>query len=579
VSPLTITTAGTYEIAPDWFLELTGAGTQAIITQEIYPADTNAINKPPYALRFDLDGWDSAKLYQRFSGNGAIWASVTTPTQDTAIAASITALAETTPQQLAITYVPSTGTPVPIASDTVGIDVYQVVQGAVTMPVSDNTELNDVAYVDIVITLPPDDTINISNVQVVGQDIPLPITYEQETIERQVDHLFHYYANQLITKPKQTLLTGWNFSLNPFQFNATALTTASSQTQYIADQTIIYQEAASRVQTGKSAFLTARQGLEIKAINGATNNRFALIQYIDPRTCQPYWGKILSSMARVRIYTTHDTQVRIKMRLITSGVVPVPISATQPIASWSANSDPTFAAQWSSVIAPLNDPAYVLLNNDDTTQGIDAFPGFAFDRFNAPANDGANNTMAIVLYTMDDMDQTLGEEDSIVFDSISLVPNLFAVDAPPQTFDECLRECQYYFEKSYESSVLAGTNTLLGAQEVDIPIMSDGSQTQGYRKRIFQRFKQVKRIPPATVAFYTPAGTLNNVSFTVVDAGTTIQAAVNLAISGWTQENISTDSMAYKSNDGSLIYQVASDHLSYEGFLQFHYVIDSRLGI
>jgi hypothetical protein len=571
---LSITSSGTYHIAPGWDLVLTGSGTTTI-TQLIYSGDQNLSGSPvpPYAISIDNNGWSSAILYQRFNGVGAIWS-------NTFVSMSVLARSgDSVARPLTLVYYPnSPGTPVTITSDTLNTGNYEIIQGVIALPVSTNTSLNDVAYVDMQIVLPGTGIVELSDVQVMGQNSQIPLDFSQtpeETPERIKDHLFHYYADELITKPKKSILTGWNFSLNPFQFYPTAMTTATSQTQYICDQTIIHQEAASRVQTGKSEAME-RFGLKIRAINGATNNRFALIQYIDPKTCRPYWGKILSSLAKARIFTTHGTQVRIKMRLITSANLPATISNTEPISSWPANSDPIFSGAWSALV-PLNDPAYILPNAYDTSQGEEAYEGFSFDQFQLTACSGVNNTIGIVIYTMDEMDDSSGTEDYIVFDSVSLVDNKFAVAAEPQTFDEALRECQYFYEKSYDNGSLAGTDTTNGLRYF-LQLAESSSPINAIPRSFNIEFNTIKRTSTPTILLYSKTGAVNNVSVTISNGGSTGSFS-DVSTGAWTLSWIGEKSSVWIPNSVTTIDSLAQVSNSPEAFLGLHYVIDSRLGI
>src|SRR6185503_13426359 len=89
-SPLSITAAGTYEIAPGWFLDLTGAGT-ATLEQTPLNSSVTTINptNAPYALHIVLTGWGAASLRQRFQQNGMLWASTSSVSKY--VASSITA--------------------------------------------------------------------------------------------------------------------------------------------------------------------------------------------------------------------------------------------------------------------------------------------------------------------------------------------------------------------------------------------------------------------------------------------------------------------------------------------------------
>ena len=80
----------------------------------------------------------------------------------------------------------------------------------------------------------------------------------------------------------------------------------------------------------------------------------------------------------------------------------------------------------------------------------------AFNRISVnPNTTDTNVTVGVMLYTVGVLNNT-SVQDSIQIESISFIPNDFALDATPQTYDEVLRECQYYYEKSYISGVYPG---------------------------------------------------------------------------------------------------------------------------
>ncbi len=574
-SPLSITTAGTYNIAPGWFLELVGTGT-ATITQVILPADADAINKPPYALRLDLSDWDEANLYQRLNGTGAIWASTTG--QSTAVAATVTALAEDDDQSLSIIYQPSSGAPTVIASGTIDTAQYQVLQGAVTLPPSTNATLSNLAYVDLILQLDPTGIINISNFQVVGQDIPLPLTYQQESIERQADHLFHLYRQDLAQRDHESILVGWNFPLNPYQFITTAITTITNQTQYIADQTILHQMAASQVQTGQAG-VAERHGLTVKAVTAATQTQVALIQYIDPATARQSWGKIVSIMARARLFTSHSTAVKLKARLIYRSSLPPTLSAVEPISSWALNGDPVFAAGWTAV-SPLNDPSYVLQNAYEAGTTGD-YPAIPFDQIQLPEADNASMTLGIVIYTQGDLDASAGTEDSIVFDCVSLTNTQFAADGATQTYDDCLKQCQFYYENSYSKGVLPGTAASTPGEILREQFAGAGGGLVFSIPRAFGlTYKRTKRASPSNVIFYSAAtGAANTVRAFLFNNGVEVAAADVAFGTFWSGASIDENTInSITTNVGTMNILGGADNFP-EGLILFHYVVDARLGV
>src|SRR6185437_15973096 len=297
---ITYTTAGSYNIAPGWFLVLTGSGS-AKVTQVISTGIQNQPGSPvpPYYLRFNITGFNTAILQQRFSGNGGIFG-------NNFVSMSVLAQSESgTGLSLTLNYKPSQGASVPITTGAISSGVFDLIQGSVAVP-PENTDLNSVAYVDMQIILPVLGIVDISDVQVMEQSTSTPSfsTSPDTTIESQIDSTFHIYANSLIMLPKSSILSGWNFPLNPWSFNVLGATpiVATNRCAYIADQTILYQNATSQVQFGQNVSgTTPYNDLFVQAVIGSTDNRFALIQYVDPNSVMPYWNAIVSSLAIAKI--------------------------------------------------------------------------------------------------------------------------------------------------------------------------------------------------------------------------------------------------------------------------------------
>lgn len=582
VSPLAITAAGTYSVAPGWNLVLTGAGT-GTITQNPIAGNQNFVNDPNFSLGISLFGFSTAALVQRFDKNGAIWMSTllsTAPNQDGYISMSITAQAMTsTYSPITFFYTPSTGSPVQIGSVSGSINTgsYQVYDASQLMPVSANSDTSDVAYVDVVINLLGTGNIQITNIQVVGQEVPTGTTpapvappYQQQTNERNIDHLFHYYRNSIILQPKDTILTGWNFPLNPFQFVTTAVTTVVPQTQYICDQTILHQEGGSQIATG-IATNADRFGLKVQAVTSSTTNKFTLMQYIDTTTTYPYWSYKVSALVKLRFNSTVSSTVRFKMLLMWRLDAPPTLSASEPITGW-AGDNLALAAGWTA-IKPLNDPVYTASNS---AAGADL--NYAFNSFQLPTASSDTMYLAAVFYTVDEMKSTAGNEDYFVIDKISLVNNDFAIDTQPQTFDDVLRQCQYYYEKSYDTGVLLGTSTLVGAlNKYQTAVFSNGSGAGNCFGAPWEfQFNTVKRALPVT-SIYSTVGTINNVSVQTYRDGTPSALSDKVVASFWTLGGSSTKSVEYLPNAaGTLTTASSADNLSCS--IRFHFSANALLG-
>lgn len=591
----TFSTSGTYDIAPGWKLLLSGTGT-CLVKRNEYAANQNIPNNPPYTIQIQTSGsWTNVQLYQTFSGNGGLW--TTDDGQVGAILGSVTARAIGTTYDLSMLYRPSAGTAndLVIAHELLPVGVFDIMSGSVLTNPSDNNDPSADSFIDIVFQLQNTGNVELSNIQVIGQtlpegtvDLPTPIVFQQETVERNTDHLFHYYQNSILMQPKKSILTGWNFSLNPFQFPNTAaqaspgaITTIALQTSYIADQTILYQEGTSLLNSGYNGTISHRYALQVGAVTSAAASRMALIQYLDPSAILPYWSYKLSALVKASLFSTHSTSIGVKMRLIyrsgTTGSpnLPATLSAVEPILSWAANSDPVFSSGWTS-IAPLNDPEYVL----EINSGSFEFPAYAFNSFQLPTNPNEVSTLALVLYTMDPFNSA-ATADYIVLDKISLVANEFAIDTEPQTFDEVLRECEFYYEKSYENYTFPGTAPLTGSLIRVQTSNTDGTTMYfSYASTFEFEFKTLKRAVPTVTLYSANTGGAGQVLGTLYSTGVSI-ATNNLVVSTTWTPTISTKHAIYGTGSNVVLATSAAAPGQYNVFAtaSFNYVADARLGL
>jgi hypothetical protein len=593
-SPFTITNAGTYTIGPGWQLVLSGSGS-ITITQIIYSGigintSPNAIN---YAMQFNSTGWSQVILQQTLNGNGAIYSGG-------AANMSCLASAQGAPQILSLVYQPSdSGVPTTfVSAETVNTGNYQIISGTMNLPISMNTDLSNVANINLQINLPPNGNINITDVQFVGQDMPIDNSivatinpeYHQQTEERSVDHSFHYYANSILVLPKSSLLCGWNFSLNPYQFWPQTLTTVTNNCQYTVDQTILFSHTASSIKAGLYTASNQRTGFQLQAVGGGSpvDNRFALIQYIDTTTIGPYWGYALSSLVRMAISSMFGTQIRMKMRLIYRTTLPPTLGATEPIASWADNADPVFSAGWTA-IAPMNDIYFFIQPiKADTTFVPITFNNFILPPLVVPGG----QMLGIVLCAMDTMNNTIGSPDNIIFDKISLVPNTFALDTPPETYDESLRKCQFYYESSYDNGLQIGKVAAQGGAISRYQnAVTDGIASYLNGSPFDLQFNTVKRTIPL-INLYSPMnGTINTVDgyITGYDTGTSAFFIENTTTSPILSNNYSVvgsgSSNGYKgltfynTNSSSLFQVNHSNVYNPNAFINFHYSADARLGV
>ena len=513
-SPFTYTqgSSGTYTIpiGPGWNLVLTGTGT-TVLTQGTLAGDANIQGNPPYYLTINNSGWTTAQLVQTFKNNGALFA-------NGAVSIAFAAVSTTSAQNITVSYIPSgpSNTTVIFPSTSILTGDFAVYSNVQSIPASVDTTLDGSAYVNIAFTIAASGIISFTNIQLTGQSTALvdpeleaPL-FEEITYERTVDQEFHAYRGSILLQPKDSLLAGWNFGFNPWQFTTTTVTNVATN-QYTADQTLVIQQNYVANSTGNNVAvgqgsLANNYGLQIKAVGA--HNQFGILQYIDPTSIRPYWNSILSSLVTASLTTTHSTTCKIKMRLIYIASLPSTTSATYPVATWTEFGDPVFASGITAIV-PINDPVYTLSSTQQS---------FAFNGFVLPTSTNAAMTLGIFLYTVTDMNQS-STADYMIVNDVSLVPNIFAIASNPMTFDETLRRCQYYYEKSFDISIVPATSAAMtynNAKTIKMYLYnssnSSSNSDNGYLCSFGFDFSQTKRVTP-TMLFYSPdstnAGLLN----------------------------------------------------------------------
>jgi hypothetical protein len=185
---------------------------------------------------------------------------------------------------------------------------------------------------------------------------------------------------------------------------------------------------------------------------------------------------------------------------------------------------------------------------------------------------------------------------SLTLDYISLVPGLIPTRPAPQTPDQVLRECQYYFERSYAPNVATGTITLADSVSAVQSCTGDNGVLSGTTCNMFQQsfggnFKQTKINAPSLVLWSTK--TLNtssritaNLTYHTTGLGGANHNAsgdVNYA-SFWSVATQGTQSFNYFPTTSAISNTPFTDTAgvaaidSASGWITFHYVADARLG-
>lgn len=218
-SPFTLaaTDPDPIHIAPGWYLTLAGTGTVTITQVPLNNSNTNPSNAP-YALRLTLNGWtnDSVVLWQRFEQNGMLWA-------NKIVSSTVTARLEGSPQSIIANLVDSNDSllanVLPLTSVN---EAWNEFTGHGSLPATTNPDVPPAAYIDYRLSIPSNIDIYLSSFQLVVQDLPIEPGFEQDSINRQIDHTYNT-AYPIIPVATVIDFAGFNIPLHYLDCNGQAI--------------------------------------------------------------------------------------------------------------------------------------------------------------------------------------------------------------------------------------------------------------------------------------------------------------------------------------------------------------------
>jgi hypothetical protein len=477
------------QIGPGWFLEVAGSGSVTINQVPFNNAQVTPSNAP-YALELILSGWTSGSVHlvQRFEQNGVLWAKKTV---STAITAAITG-----PSVLiGATLVDSNGTSIAtiLPANTEVNESFNEYTGYGTLLASTNPDVPPAAYIDYKLALPSNVTIYVTSIQVIVQDTIAQPSFTQDSINRQIDHLFHVYKDTIFFKPIPSLLTAWDFPLNPAQFGITSFTTTPI---YVWDQTIcgsvVGTVNVTRLATTDAMKFTTTQNTEA----------FFMLQYLEDAEAVKTTMSQLSVL--IDAYALIHGSVNVKAYLYYSsagGTIPPLSGSPATIGTLAASGvftlNGTTGANWTAV------PLFNGYTNTGTLSTSILNDPIIFNGFDGTSNIGINaahNFAIVVTFKV----PTAGT--TIQVNSIACVPGSIATKPAPQTQDEVLRECQYYFQSSFP----LGTAPVSGTFTGNAPTYAFQQTVAGQDSRFVVTFAgQTRAIP--TITTYSPGTTGANI--------------------------------------------------------------------
>ena len=566
------------DFAPDWSIVITASagGTVTMVSNSI-AGSSHLPTNPPYTLSVTAGpNINDLILRQRLRANPDIWSAVT-PGGMGFVATSLLLYPSVPPQTVIVNYVPSnaaaTTTTILTATNLTGTP--QIFNATTQLPQGDNTDDSNNGWVDIDISLPVVGTTTLSSVQVVGLDVNTPmIGFDQTPINRQADQEFHYYFPQLLSKPIPSYLVGWDFPLNPAQFDgntvpATAI--GANKSKYVWDQTIIFQSVDSGVGVTRAPNGSIR-------LTAALAGQMAMVQYLDQAQARKILhdaicchvaastNQINGYLGTVSLWYTTDAN----LPNVATGTNNSLILTLDPATGKPA----TFNGNWTEVPRNIPQNAFFEVTTPIGTNPNDYYLT-GWDLINSAAANTATFFAIVIGFV------PLLQADYIDIYQVGLYAGQLPPRPSPKTQDEVLRDCERYYEKSYAQGTQPNAITLVNA--LTAPMISNGpiaGQSYCLPQAFGFEYRTLKRTVNPVVTLYSPtsgtAGSVNSIAYAAFTTPADLVVGTY-----WT---LITTGDKYCSIAGPLdasITNVLTTNATTPAIytINYHYTVDARLGI
>lgn len=555
-------------IAPDWDVITTGTGN--VTVQQVASVNTTIPGNPPYLLDIQSvntgSGISSLQLRQRLNNDPRILV------DGFANGSFVVGSQDSTQHQIIMSYVPSgaTATSYELVNVVIPSSNYSEFNGTkqIDGPVI-NPDSGATGYVDILITIPAGAHIQITCVQFAGVlTLNSTLNWIEQTTQRELDHLYHDYNQPLQFKPTKSYLIGWDFPLNPAQVNGSGVAATSNVSAYTWDQTILFQSTVSKLDTSRS-----QNGAMVITSTDVTNaTQAAVIQYLSAPQISDMLENPLSVNVECDTINFGGLTATVSLWYTTNVHLPNLAGGTSLVTTLDANGHPSSVVSGWNEIIRLNNVgnAQFLMNANLTNFG---FNGWNMSNTNIP---NTASFFAIVIGT-----SALNNGSDFSLNSVSLVPGNIPTKPATQTPDDVLRECQYFYEKSYDSAIKPGTASSLANTRVSQQLLSfDGGGNAKLNAGIIaESFNSVKITPNPQMAFYSPiTGTAANARAEIYNGGTVLGAGADVATTNWTGVGTSSKNYSFVPANGNDLYapMLGTGTIA---FIYYHYTCDARLGL
>lgn len=555
-------------IAPGWKALTSGSGTLTV-TQIPLPltSSTNGTNAP-YALQIDSSGLDAVAIVQRFEADPLLLAGGFISGY-----AQIASLNGSGAQSVSLQYRTSAGSTVNIITESTNNDEsFKTIQGTVAIP-STNTDVAPDGFIDFVIVLPKNIRMQVTSVQLVGATtLDAVPPYLPLSTQLQVSNLYWYDKPWLNYKPIDSYLVGWDFSFNPAQFlgDSGTVSVGANKSQYIWDQTIAFQTVSNSLGFSRDSNTGSL------VITPSSDTSFALVQYLGETEAREILSQRLSVQLKAQTSAT-SLLGTVSMFWTTDSTLPDLNSANfLSLVSGITDAVPTAAnGSWTQVPYIGTNQASFELTSASTI--------FDFNGFDATATAGKTTATFFAIVIAFD---TLAASSTMTIDYCSLVPGDIPTRPAYKSVDETLRLCQYYYEKSYQPSVIPGTASETSGERKFVQFtsypgaMGGGAVTINCRGTSFELvYDQVKRTQSPAITLYSPStGSANSGLWTLINSSVVVSTS-NVVSSNWSQVSLGNKCAGY---DPLGVVGAPTTLASVQGpssCIIFQYTCDARLGL
>lgn len=546
--------------APDWSLVTTGSGT--VTLKQVATTATTIPSQPPYVLEVNSSGISAIKLRQRLENSPRLFAGGNISSY------FVGASADGGAHVLSLAYVPSNGTAYTLASGSTTVDdAFDEFTGTVAITGTINTNPATTGYVDIELTIPALAHVQVSSFQIVEvQNLSSSTPFLQESAARQIDHTFHDAQPHLNYKPIPSILTGWDFLLNPAQFGTAGNMGLAAATEYLWDQTI------GAYLTSAVAYTRNSTTAGLQFTTAGANSAWYMMQYLEGAEAR----QILGSRWSINFNgfkTSVGSDVVAKIYLYRgSSAASFPTLPTSIGAIGASGVFTLSAANWTEVPrSNYGTPSFeipVIATNADYLQS-NLNVGFSGWEVVDATQISDTDKIAVVVTFLAPTAATV-----VTVNSVSLVEGDIPTIPAFKSYRETFKDCQYYWEKSYNNPVAVGTVTEFNRHEFGYTAIFDGTSYNSYLYSLPVSF-QFKRIPP-DLKFYSPvSGTINVISMGLSLNGVYV-ARTDFSTTNWAEEAKGSDRATMRSLATSTIRHTSAS--ACDVLTTYHLVADSRLG-